>query len=475
MKKLDLFFAVILVPIDYLVLLLAGAVAYSLRFANFFAEIRPVIFDLSFPSYMRVVALAAIGWIIIFAFSGLYTIEKRRRKIEEFKKIILASTAAFGGVLAVMVFSRVLFESRFILLAAWLLAMIFIWLARLILRATRSLLVRAGIGLKKVAVIGQGSSAAAIIEFFKHNPKFGFKIIFQSENFNQNAQEELAKIAKQKQLDQIFYISENGISEGMKELLDFADEYHISFKYSAGVLTTHGAGLEFDTLAGVPIMEIKRTSLEGWGRVYKRIFDIVGAILLIILFSPLMLLVTLAIMLSSGSPIIFYNERGGEHGQLFNTLKFRTMYKKYCIGEQFDNTKKALEFEKELIVAQSIKPGPVPKIKNDPRVTRVGQFLRQTSIDELPQLFNVLVGSMSLVGPRPHQPREIKNYEKHHKRVLTIKPGLTGLSQISGRSDLSFEEEVRLDTYYIEHWSIKIDLTILIKTPFAVAWHKGTY
>ena len=188
-----------------------------------------------------------------------------------------------------------------------------------------------------------------------------------------------------------------------------------------------------------------------------------------------MLFSALAILFETGLPILFRNERAGEHGKLFNALKFRTMYQKYCIGTSFSDHEHALEYEKELIAKQSIKEGPVYKIKDDPRVTRAGKFLRRASIDELPQLFNVLSGKMSLVGPRPHQKREIEQYEKHHKRVLEIKPGITGLPQISGRSDLSFEEEVRFDIYYMEHWSLKLDFIILLKTPFVVAGQKGTY
>lgn len=474
MKKFDLFFATILVPIDYIALLLAGSVAYFLRFADIFERMRPIIFDLAFSEFFRIVAVVAIGWIAIFALSGLYTIGRKWKKFDELKRIILACTTALGVVLAVMVFSREFFDSRFILLAAWGLSIMFVWFARLILRIIRSILLRTGIGLKQVSVVGRGASAKAVAEFFNRTPKYGFKVIFQADGFTKEVRQKLTALVKQRRLDQIIYINENGISDEMKQLLEFADEYNVTFRYSAGPLRTHGAGIEFDTLAGVPLMELKRTRLEGWGRVYKRIFDIIGSILLIVITSPIMLLGALITVLS-GFPIIFRNERRGEKGKLFNTFKFRTMHSKYCVGKQFGSSKKALEFENELIAKQSIKQGPVPKIKNDPRVTAIGRFLRKTSIDELPQLFNVLGGSMSLVGPRPHQPREIKNYEQHHKRVFTVKPGMTGLPQISGRSDLSFEEEVRLDTYYIEHWSLKLDIIILLKTPFAVVGHKGTY
>ena len=124
--------------------------------------------------------------------------------------------------------------------------------------------------------------------------------------------------------------------------------------------------------------------------------------------------------------------------------------------------------KKKELMKQNERKGPLFKIKNDPRITRVGRFIRKTSLDELPQFFNVLRGEMSIVGPRPHEPEEVANYKKHHKKLLTIKPGITGMAQVSGRSDLIFEEEVRLDIYYIENWSLKLDLQIILKTPFII-------
>jgi lipopolysaccharide/colanic/teichoic acid biosynthesis glycosyltransferase len=145
------------------------------------------------------------------------------------------------------------------------------------------------------------------------------------------------------------------------------------------------------------------------------------------------------------------------------------MYQKDCTGPQFgESGKVAMEKEQALIAERNTKNGPVYKIANDPRVTPFGRFLRWSSIDELPQLLNVLFGSMSLVGPRPHQPREVSQYESHHKKVFAIKPGITGMAQISGRSDLSFDDEVRLDVFYIEHWSLWLDIIICLKTPFVL-------
>jgi lipopolysaccharide/colanic/teichoic acid biosynthesis glycosyltransferase len=202
--------------------------------------------------------------------------------------------------------------------------------------------------------------------------------------------------------------------------------------------------------------------------------DIIGSLILIIIFSPIYLLVSLIILIETGRTIIYKNERVGQKGILFFTYKFRSMYQKYCTGTQFGSQgQEALEKEKELIKELSIKTGPVYKINNDPRVTPFGRFIRRWSLDEFPQFFNVFIGNMSLVGPRPHQPREVEKYKKHHKIVLAIKPGITGLAQISGRSDLSFEDEVKLDTFYIENWRLLLDLIILIKTPFVVLSRKG--
>ena len=194
---------------------------------------------------------------------------------------------------------------------------------------------------------------------------------------------------------------------------------------------------EVKILFDEPIIVIKNTPLEGWGKIAKRIFDIVGSILGIIITSPITILTAIAIKLDSKGPIIFKNERVGHEGN-FNVYKFRYMKMEYCTGSQNPDYKKALELEKELIEKQSVRQGPLYKIKNDPRKTRVGRIIEALSIDELPQLWNVLKGDMSLVGPRPHQPREVEKYETWQKRTLSIKPGITGLAQISGRSDLIF-------------------------------------
>ncbi|MDO8435258.1 MAG: sugar transferase, partial [bacterium] len=220
-------------------------------------------------------------------------------------------------------------------------------------------------------------------------------------------------------------------------------------------------------IAGIPVIEIKRTPLDGWGKVLKRCFDMAVSGFLFVLTLPVSILIALIVFLTSDGPVIYRNRRCGAGGE-FDVFKFRTMQWKYCTDQHNPRHKEALAFEQKLIREHSARVGPLYKIKDDPRVTPFGRLLRATSLDELPQLINVLLGTMSLVGPRPHQPREVSQYDEHAKKILSIKPGVTGLAQVSGRSDLSFDEEVTLDLYYIENWSLKLDLAVLTKTPLAI-------
>jgi lipopolysaccharide/colanic/teichoic acid biosynthesis glycosyltransferase len=245
-------------------------------------------------------------------------------------------------------------------------------------------------------------------------------------------------------------------------LIDYCAINNITYKYIPTGLQT--SKFEIGVLGGEPLIEIKNTPLDGWGRIAKRTFDIFFSLIGIILTSPILVITALAIKLNSKGPIIYKNERIGDDGKKFYVYKFRYMKWEHCITKNNPSHGKALKYEKELIAKHSVRNGPLYKIKADPRKTEVGAFIERHSIDELPQFFNVLFGSMSLVGPRPHQEREIEKYMDYHRRLLTIRPGVSGMAQISGRSDLDFEDEYKLDLYYIENWSMLLDIIICIKT-----------
>ncbi len=465
MKKSELIFSAILVPLDFLMLIGAALAAYFLRFSAL-TDIRPVILEWPFHEYLNISLVVAFAWLIIFTLAGLYSIGGTRRLIDELTRVFLACSTGIMAVIIFVFFKRELLTSRFIVLAVWGLSIIAVGLGRLLARAVQHLLFKRGIGVHRIIIIGNENVADDLVAEMHRRPVVGYKIVGRFVDFDQLIKQQIEDIADRKGVDEVLLANSAFPREKTLELLDFANEKHWVFKYAADLLEAQSTNLEVNMVAGIPIVEIKKTPLDGWGKIVKRTFDFIGAILLIILFSPLMLLIILAIKLESRGSIIYKNERVGQRKN-FKTFKFRSMYLKYCTGTEYGG-ETALQYEEKLINEKSERQGPVYKVLNDPRRTKVGRWLEKTSLDEIPQFFNVLFGQMSLVGPRPHQPREVEQYQKHQKRVLDIKPGVTGLAQISGRSDLDFEEEVKLDTYYIENWSLKLDLQIMFKTPWAV-------
>lgn len=472
MKKLESILAFIKLPLDYLLLVGAGFTAYFLRFSNFVNTRWPVIFvkNLTWHKYWPLVLIVAGGWIVIFALNGLYHMNPNRKLLQDLKRIFFSGCAGFAAITAYLFFSLQKFDSRFLILTSSVLAIIFVSLGRIIIKGIKIYFYKHGIGLRNTAIIGKEKVGLEIAESLKTKPAFGYQVIGIYENLTDDVKKELLAA----NLDEIIFTNPNSTETEAIAVIDFANEHHIVFKYSADLFATVTSNMMISTIAGVPIIELRRTRLYGWGNFLKRLVDILGSIFLIILSSPLYLICSIIVLIETGRPIIYKNERVGKNGRKFFTLKFRSMYQKDSTGTQFGQAgEDALKKEEELIKTQSIKVGPVYKIKNDPRVTHFGKFMRRWSLDELPQFFNVLKGEMSLVGPRPHQPREVEKYKKAHKQILTIKPGITGLAQISGRSNLEFEEEAQLDIFYIENWSLLTDLIILIKTPFIVLKKTG--
>ncbi|AOT02289.1 sugar transferase [Arthrobacter sp. U41] len=223
-----------------------------------------------------------------------------------------------------------------------------------------------------------------------------------------------------------------------------------------------GPRIHTQQVAGLPLIHVTTPALDGGQRVAKRLFDVGVSGALIVLASPVLIIIALVLKLTDPGPVLFKQERVGIEGTHFGMLKFRSM---------------VVDAERRLAALENQNEGNgvLFKMKDDPRITPVGRFLRKYSLDELPQLFNIFTGSMSLVGPRPPLPREVAAYEKDVRRRLLVKPGLTGLWQVSGRSNLSWQDSVRLDLYYVENWSLAGDLVIILKTARAVFNSTGAY
>lgn len=472
MKRLSLFFTAALVPLDYFALILAALTAYTLRFSPYFRNLRAVSFDLPFHDYIAVVIWLALVWILVFSLIGLYT-TRPPSLAAEITRIFYGVCTAAAAVLAIAFFSRQLFDSRFIFLAGWALAFIYLCLERLSVRLLQRILRKLGYGLTNLALIGSGAEASELQKYLNNYARFGYRITASFSKADASTLDQLAILQKNGDIEGLLLV-ENDLSREMTDqLFTFANNNHLAFLHLAALFPTASQRPLIHIFAGLPVIEIPKTPLDGWGSIYKRLFDLFFAALGLIILSPFLLCAAIISLIEDGWPVIFANERIGRRGVIFNVYKLRTMWRKYSIGPQFTKDNQAnLALEQKLIVERSQRQGPLYKVQNDPRITPFGRFLRKASIDEFPQLWNVIIGNMSLVGPRPHQPREVDKYEPHERRVLTIKPGITGLAQISGRANLSFSEEVQLDMHYIENWSPLLDLIIIAKTPIAMIFSR---
>lgn len=465
-RRIDLTFTALLLPLDVLALFCAGLGAYLLRYSRFVREVLPLLQNIPFGNYLKLTGIFVGVWIILFVIAGLYSTQTRRAW-NELGRVVLACTAGTMALIAAIFFTREVATSRFIVIAVWIFSILFVFLERLLLRVIRHELLRAKIGHRKLVVIGTTSAGLGIAKAYQTHPILGYTVVKHFASWSDETKRALDRLRRTVGVDAVLLAEPDLSKEKALELIAYTEEHHLTFHYLADLFAATFSNIQVSTDTGVPVIEVKRTPLEGWGRIAKRTFDIIISTILLVLVSPVMILTAIAIKLDSKGPIFFSRVdnnkpsfRIGETGQPFRYFKFRSMVP----GQH------SLRYTK--LAHLDSRKGPLVKLKDDPRVTRVGRFIRKWSIDELPEFFLVLRGDMSLVGPRPHLPEEVERYEPQQRRTLLIKPGITGMAQISGRSDLNFDDEARLDTWYIENWSPLLDLYILLKTPFAIIAHR---
>jgi len=460
MKRSELFFSFLLVPVDFAMIVAAGLAVYFLRYSDWLTALRPAIFNITLAEYLRVVLVVALIWLPIFALAQLYTIRATVRLTREFGRVVLGCSTGLVVIVLIIFFRHELFGSRFLVLAGYLVSIVFVFLGRVIVRRIQRSLLKKSIGIWRVVLVGNTSATYALDRSIEADPASGYKIVRRFKNLDEASFGMLLKVAKQQDADMVIHTDSSHSREDIARLWQFCQEYHLEFAYIADMFEAKTSNIEMLTLGGLPVIQIKRTALDGWGRIVKRAIDIIGSFLALIFVLPLSVAVGLVIRLNSSGPIFVKLTRVGEGGERFKLYKFRSM-----VAGAHDIKQQLLPFNERA-------GGVLFKMHKDPRITKVGKFLRAWSLDELPNFINVLKGEMSLVGPRPHEPEEVGRYTPNQKRLLTIKPGVTGLAQISGRSDLDFTEEERLDIFYIENWSFWLDLQILLRTPLVVLSRK---
>ena len=464
MKRSELWFNLISIPVDILMLAVAGILSFYLRL-NTEAYIGPVLFDLQIREFLLVLVKVIPILVFVFALLGLYRLRGTRRFVYEFNRIVVGASLAMLFAVILFFFDQSIFPSRFIILTAWGLGILFVLIGRMVLKLVQEAFFRRGHGLHRLVVINGSGSEAGVIEQFLQNQSHGYKVVAEIAN-DDNTVNRLEQLVSASPVDEVMQANAQASSSQNLRILEFVRRKGMQFSFVPNLFEVQRNVIELDSFKGIPVIKLKNTPLEGWGKVTKRLLDIIASAICLIITSPLFLIIYIAVRATSAGPAIYKHTRSG-YKKEFTFYKFRTMYAHLSTGEQFGN-KEADELLQKLIAESNDgnRNGPLHKIKNDPRVTKVGRFLRRTKLDELPQFWNVLIGDMSMIGPRPHLPEQVEQYRQRYGRVFSIKPGIFGLTQIAqmSRPDLPFEEEIRLDTFYIENWSLVWDIKIIIKS-----------
>lgn len=464
MKKSELIFNLISIPADALSLLLAGIASFYLR-QNFTNVVGPIIYQLDEHQFIQLVYKIIPVMILIFALFGLYNLRGTRKFVQEFGRIAVGISLGLLLVILLFFFNQSIFPSRFIILATWALGFLFVVVGRLILKRLQTVLFTHNYGLHKLVIISGGKQPLNVVEKIFKNPKHGYKICAELE-YSENILSKLEQLYQERKVDEILQANPGLNEDANLKLVQFARNKGLKFSFVPNLFEVQRNIIETDDLNGIPLISLKNTPLDGWGRVAKRGLDILASSICLILTSPFFLLISIAIKLDSKGAVIYSAKRGGR-GKDFRFYKFRSMYSHLSIGEKYGGqAAEKVRLELWQKNDRGGADGPFLKIKDDPRVTGVGKFLRRSKLDEIPQFWNVLKGDMSMIGPRAHVLDEVQRYRNRYPRMFSIKPGVFGLSQLAQLAwpDLPFEEEIKQNTYYIENWSLWLDIKVLARS-----------
>lgn len=468
-------YKVLLVLMDMLMINLAFRLAYYVRF-----ETNITIFEtgvsVSIEYYRNLVFLSSFLWLLIFWMNGLYTQQNLLGGTREYDKVFRSSTVGFLLIVVAGFLQPALIVARGWLLMAWFLTWISASIGRLVLRRLIYSLRRHGFFLTPAVIVGANQEGRWLAEQLLSWETSGLHLVgFVDKKEPVTTQlfhnlvclgpvDQLGEIITRYQIGEVILAS-SAIST-RDYLLDIFKQYGVSdtvnIRMSSGLYEVITTGLTVNEFAYVPLVYVNKVRLTGSDNFLKLVLDYIITLLGLILISPLLLAIAVMIKFSSPGPILHKRRVMGINGKQFDALKFRTMM---VNGDEVLDAYPALKEE----LARN------HKLKFDPRVTRIGAILRKYSLDELPQLFNVLKRDMSLVGPRMISPEEMAMYKQFDMNLLTVHPGITGLWQVSGRSDISYDERVRLDMYYVRNWSIWLDLQLLFQTIPVVLKGRGAY
>lgn len=426
-----------------------------------------------FATFIPLEISIVVGLILIFAVRGLYTMRLTGTLFRQVWGIISSSTLGVAFMITYFFVFQPTASSRLLVPFVWMTTILVLCLGRVIVSGTMGALYRLGLGETRLLVVGSGRLSKMVMQHIAANPSLGYSIVGFLHDMNEQpgdfgrfkmlgTLDDIGLVIRSMQIDEVIIAVPSHMNQYAIRAVKMCERLGASFKLIPDLYELSLSRIDMESIEGIPLIGIKQVSLNKVGQLVTRVVDIVVASLIILIGLPLWLCLGIIIYLSSPGPILYKSVRVGLNGQPFYMFKFRSMYQ---------------DADKILtrLMAQNEAQGPIFKMKHDPRVTPIGRFIRRTSIDEFPQMLNILKGDMSLVGPRPPLPHEVAQYEEWQKGRLAIKPGLTGLWQVRGRSDLSFDEGVLMDLYYIENWSLHLYFQILLRTIPAVLFRRGAY
>ena|SRR5688572_15697281 len=474
----SLIYNAILVVGDFLALVAAFIGAYILRVKLEVGIDQAPIAPTSAKTYIGVFLAVLPFWILIFALLGLYNSNIYEKRFRELGRLLIGS---FIGMLFVIFWNFVstepIFPARLVPIYGFAFGFIFLVIFRNLARFVRGRLFKYGTGLTKVVLVGNTDMTREFVDWLA-NPRSGYKVVGivggkrgQSKRFPVPLFTSFDHFIKQHKGDLHGIIQTELYADEARnaKILSYAQENHVGFRFVPGNTELFTGNIEVELFrSSVPVITVHQTALFGWGRIVKRLFDLFAGGVALIIATPFLLIIATIIKISEPKAPVFYKpKRLGRFGNTFSFFKFRTMYWEYCTTPE-EGFKKMGRLD---LLEQYRKNG--DQLPNDPRVTPIGRFLRRSSLDELPQLINVVKGDLSLVGPRALDPVDVEKYDKKNL-ILAVKTGLTGLAVVSGRREISFEERRKLDLYYVQNWSFWLDIVILVKTIRIVVNGRGT-
>lgn len=461
---------------DSLALLAAFTVAYILRVT---ISHRVLVTPIHAYTYLMVSLTLLPFWVLIFALLGLYSSRHYENRFSELGRLIVAS---FIGILFAISYSYIanvaVFPARLVAFYDFILAAFIVFSFRTVARLIVRELFSYGVAINYVLLVGDTKTTHILVDSLANTSLTGYSVVGVVGGTKHPIKSNSKYCQFKSFVDAINHIDSSKLhtiiqtelyanGETNDEILTFAQEHHISYRFVPGNDELFTGNIQVDLFHSVPIITVHQTALVGWGRIVKRFSDIILSIVLIIVSSPLMLTIALVIKLSDGGPIVYKQKRLSRFDTTVLIYKFRSFKKDY---NGLSPEEAFIKMNQPELVKQYRSQG--DQLVDDPRVSLIGKWLRKRSLDELPQLFNVLRGDISLVGPRALVSYELDQYAQKNL-ILSVKSGLTGLAQISGRRDISFDERRKLDLYYVQNWSFSYDLVILVKTIWIVIFQKG--